>query len=142
MVGQGASLEKVVEAQQAVWPEVLSELRAGSKVSHWMWFVFPQLASLGRSATAKYYGLRDLQEARGYLDHPLLGPRLVECCELLGNHASRRAVDIFGPVDAMKLRSCLTLFAQAAPEQPVFDACLRQFFRGEPDPLTVAELAS
>src|SRR4051794_1686954 len=99
------SLARFVEAQSAVWDDVLSELRSGRKTTHWMWFIFPQLASLGRSTTAKFYGLRDLQEARAYVEHPVLGPRVVRCCELLENIRDREAVDIFGSVDAMKLRS-------------------------------------
>jgi uncharacterized protein (DUF1810 family) len=131
-----------VDAQSAVWDDVLSELRSGRKTTHWMWFVFPQLASLGRSATAKFFGLRDLQEARAYVDHAVLGGRLVQCCDLLSRIRDREAVDIFGDVDAMKLRSCLTLFATAAPQHAVFRACLLQFFAGEPDPLTLRLLDS
>jgi uncharacterized protein (DUF1810 family) len=132
------SLDRFVQAQADVWDDVVTELRAGRKTSHWMWFVFPQLASLGRSATAKYYGLEDLQEARAYVDHPVLGPRLLECCNVLAAARTSDAVEIFGGVDAMKLRSCLTLFAAAAPEHPVFSACLAKFFGGQPDPLTLA----
>ena len=133
-------LARFVEAQTAVWDDVLAELRAGRKASHWMWFVFPQLAGLGRSATARFYGLRDLQEARAYMQHPILGPGLVQCCRLLTELGTRDAVGIFGDVDAMKLRSCLTLFARAAPGQPVFEACLDQYFGGEPDAATLGLL--
>ena len=140
MVLTAPDLDRFVAAQAPVWEQVLSELRAGRKTTHWMWFVFPQLASLGRSSTAKFYGLRGLEEARAYMAHPVLGPRLVECCELLTAVQSRDAVDIFGEVDAMKLRSCLTLFEAAAPEQPVFRACRLQYFGGEPDPLTAEAL--
>ena len=131
------ALERFVAAQSSVWPGVLAELRAGRKVSHWMWFVFPQLAALGRSATAKFYGLRDLQEARAFIDHPELGPRLLQCCDSLMQLPGRDATAIFGAVDAMKLRSCLTLFAHAAPQRPQFQACLEQYFGGEADPLTM-----
>jgi uncharacterized protein (DUF1810 family) len=132
------SLERFVQAQAAVWDDVVAELRAGRKTSHWMWFVFPQLASLGRSATAKFYGLKDLQEARAYIDHPVLGQRLLQCCNELAAAGQDDAVEIFGEVDAMKLHSCLTLFALAAPEHPVLNACLGKFFGGEPDQLTVS----
>ena len=130
------ALQRFVDAQSAVWPDVQSELRAGRKVSHWMWFVFPQLTDLGRSATAKFYGLRDLHDARAFVDHPVLGPRLLHCCEILMQLPGHDATAIFGKVDAMKLRSCLTLFAEAAPDQPQFRACLRKYFGGEADPLT------
>lgn len=133
-------LARFVDAQAAVWDDVRHELRAGRKTSHWMWFIFPQLASLGRSATAKFYGLRDAREARGYIEHPVLGPRLLECCELLEASDVDDAVDIFGSVDAMKLRSCLTLFAAAAPQHAIFQKCLRKFFDGKPDPLTVGQV--
>jgi uncharacterized protein (DUF1810 family) len=142
MVDPEVPLARFVEAQSAVWDDVLSELNAGRKTTHWMWFVFPQLASLGRSATAKFYGLRDLQEARAYVEHPVLGARLLRCCELLEKIPGREAVEIFGEVDAMKLRSSLTLFMAAAPEHAVFRACLVRFFSGEPDPLTLRELDS
>lgn len=140
MVDPRDPLARFVDAQAPVRDDVVSELRSGRKTTHWMWFVFPQLASLGRSATAKFYGLRDRQEARAYIEHPVLGPWLVQCCELLGTLHDTQAVDIFGPVDAMKLRSCLTLFAAVAPEHPVFRECLVRFFGGEPDPLTLAQL--
>jgi len=136
------SLERFVEAQSAAWTDVQAELRAGRKASHWMWFVFPQLAALGRSATAKFYGLRDADEARAYAAHPVLGARLLECCEILLQGAERDPVAIFGSVDAMKLRSCLTLFAQAAPQRPQFRACLEKFFAGVADPLTLQLLSS
>jgi uncharacterized protein (DUF1810 family) len=137
MVAPEVSLARFVEAQSGVWDDVLAQLRAGHKTSHWMWFVFPQLRELGRSGTARFYGLRDLGEARSYVEHELLGARIVQCCELVEAHSTRSAVDIFGEVDAMKLRSCLTLFAQAAPEQAVFRRCLDRFFDGKPDPLTL-----
>jgi uncharacterized protein (DUF1810 family) len=129
-------LQRFVDAQAPVWDDVLAELRAGHKTTHWMWFVFPQLASLGRSGTAKFYGLSGPDEARAYLAHPVLGRRLVQACRLLLAHPGRTATEIFGKVDAMKLRSCLTLFAAAAPEEGVFRDCLEQFFGGEGDPLS------
>ena len=136
------TLERFVEAQSSVWTGVQAELRAGRKTSHWMWFIFPQLAALGRSATAKLYGLRDADEARAYIAHPVLGARLVECCEILLQVPEHDAVAIFGGIDAMKLRSCLTLFAQVAPDRPQFRACLQKFFGGAADPLTAGLLGA
>lgn len=133
-------LERFVAAQAPVWQDVQSELQAGRKQTHWMWFVFPQLATLGRSSMARHYGLAGLDEAKAYLAHPVLGPRLVGCCRLLLQLQERDAVAIFGTTDAMKLRSCLTLFAEAAPDEPVFREGLRQYFGGTPDPLTTAAL--
>lgn len=136
------ALERFVEAQSPVWTEVQGELRAGRKTSHWMWFIFPQLEALGRSATAKFYGLRDADEARAYIAHPVLGARLVECCEILLQVPEHDAAAIFGSIDAMKLRSCLTLFAHVAPQHPQFRACLEKFFAGEADPLTAGLLGA
>lgn len=129
-------LQRFVEAQAPVWDDVLAQLRAGRKQTHWMWFVFPQLATLGRSSTAKFYGLAGADEARAYLQHPLLGPRLVECCQLLMALPGCSAEAVFGAVDAMKLRSCLTLFEAADPGQPVFARCLSKYFGGQRDPAT------
>ena len=104
-----------------------------------MWFLFPQIAGLGRSATAQQYAIADLAEARAYLSHPVLGPRLIECAEIVAGHADRTAEQIFGGIDAMKLRSSMTLFAAADPEQPVFGQVIDQFFAG-PDPETVRRI--
>jgi uncharacterized protein (DUF1810 family) len=117
-------LERFVEAQDRVWPAVLSELRAGRKTSHWMWFVFPQLAGLGRSPMSVKYAISGLDEARAYLAHPLLGPRLRECAELVLTHTGLTPFDIFGGIDAMKLSSSMSLFAEAAPDDPLFSAVL------------------
>ena len=133
-------LQRVVTAQAPGWDDVLAELRAGRKTSHWMWFVFPQLASLGRSPMARHYGLSGLDEARAYLAHPVLGERLRRCCGLLLAQPERDAQRIFGGIDAMKLRSCLTLFAKASGD-PVFAECLLAFFGGTGDPLTEAQVA-
>lgn len=133
-------LQRFVTAQAPVWDEVLAELRAGRKQTHWMWFVFPQLAVLGRSSMARHYGLAGLDEAKAYLVHPLLGPRLVECCRVLSQRQGGDPVAIFGQVDAMKLRSCLTLFAAAGPAEAAFRKVLLQYFGGMPDPLTTAAL--
>ncbi len=134
-------LDRFVLAQDAhqTYRQAVSELRQGRKTSHWMWFVFPQIAGLGRSATAQSYAIADLAEARAYLAHPVLGPRLVECAQIVAGHADRTAEHIFGGIDAMKLRSSMTLFAAADPEQPVFGRVIDQFFSG-PDPETVKRL--
>lgn len=135
-------LERFVEAQASVYPTALAELRAGSKRSHWMWFVLPQLRGLGRSAMATRYGLRGPAEARAYLAHPLLGPRLHECVAALMTHTDRTADRMLGSVDAVKLRSCLTLFAAVdeADDSP-FEAALARFYGGKSDPQTLALLA-
>jgi uncharacterized protein (DUF1810 family) len=133
-------LARFTQAQDPSWAAVCQELRAGHKQTHWMWFVFPQLAALGRSAMARHYGLSGMEEAKAYAAHPVLGARLREVCQLLLTHADRSATEIFGPVDAMKLRSCLTLFAAASPQDEVFTQCLQRYFAGEPDPLTLEHL--
>jgi uncharacterized protein (DUF1810 family) len=125
--GDPFTLRRFVEAQaNGVYQEALAELRDGLKRSHWMWFVFPQHADLGRSSTAKYYGLSGVEEARAYLDHALLGPRLIECCEAIRPHLERgvRAGQILGPVDALKLKSSMEIFAAAGPGQPCFGELL------------------
>ncbi len=137
----GFDLERFVSAQAPVWPAVRAELQAGRKTTHWMWFVFPQLAVLGRSGMARHYGLSGLEEARAYLAHPVLGPRLRECCAILLQLQGPTAVEVFGGIDAMKLRSCLTLFMLASPDDAVFREDLRKFYEGEPDPLTLEEVA-
>ena len=134
-------LARFTAAQEPVWPQVLAELRAGDKRTHWMWFVFPQLAVLGRSAMARRYGLSGLDEARAYLAHPVLGARLREACGALLPLQGRTAVQVFGGTDAMKLRSCLTLFDAAAPQEAVFGELLRKFHDGRPDPLTTDALS-
>jgi uncharacterized protein (DUF1810 family) len=134
-------LDRFVTAQEPVWDEVCLELQAGLKQSHWMWFIFPQLAGLGRSAMARHYGLSGLDEAKAYLAHPLLGERLRAACRTLLQHRSRQATEIFGAVDAMKLRSCLSLFLEASGGEEVFRECLDQFFGGAADPQTLRMLA-
>ena len=126
-------LERFVRAQDAdgTYDRAVAELRNGRKVSHWMWFVFPQIAGLGYSAMAQAYAIADLAEARAYLAHPVLGPRLRECAGVVADQAGRsRAEAIFGGVDAMKLRSSMTLFARADPEEPIFTEVLDAFFDG------------
>ena len=134
-------LDRFVQAQddRGTYARAVAELRAGRKTSHWMWFVFPQVAGLGRSALAEAYAIADLAEARAYLAHPVLGPRLVECAEIVARHQHRTADQIFGGIDARKLRSSMTLFAAAGPDQPAFAAVLEQFFPG-PDPETLRRI--
>jgi uncharacterized protein (DUF1810 family) len=129
-------LDRFAQAQAPVYDAVRAEIAAGDKRSHWMWFVFPQLRALGRSATARHFGLADAAEARAYLGHPVLGPRLRECCALLLAVRGRTLHRIFGSPDDLKLRSCMTLFEAAAPQEPVFAAVLDRYCDGVRDPLT------
>jgi uncharacterized protein (DUF1810 family) len=137
-------LDRYVEAQDRhdTYATALGELRRGHKRSHWMWFVFPQLVGLGHSELAHHYGIRGSAEARAYLEHPVLGDRLRECVRVLTGLDATDAVDIFGSVDAVKLRSSLTLFAMVAPEEPLFDRALDQYFGGSRDELTTTRLSS
>ena len=132
-----AKLSEFVSAQQPVYDRVLRELSAGRKETHWIWFIFPQLAALGRSSTSKKFGLASKAEARKYFEHPVLGPRLRECTRLLLASPSRDISSIMGSPDDLKFRSSMTLFAAAAPEEPSFKAALDAFFEGKPDPLTL-----
>ncbi len=136
------SLERFVRAQDdgGTYDQALAELRAGRKRSHWMWFVFPQIAGLGRSATAQAYAIADLAEARAYLTHPVLGPRLVECTGLVNKVEGRSVHQIFGSPDDLKFHSSMTLFAAADPEAPVFREALGKHFGGALDALTVEKL--
>jgi uncharacterized protein (DUF1810 family) len=131
-------LDRFVRAQDAhgTYDQALRELRAGRKTSHWMWFVLPQLEGLGRSSTARAYAIAGLEEARAYVDHPVLGPRLRECCRALLDLEGSSASEVLGPVDAMKLRSSMTLFARADPDDATYAEVLAAFFGGEPDPVT------
>jgi uncharacterized protein (DUF1810 family) len=133
-------LERFAAAQQGVYERALGELRSGRKRSHWMWFVFPQLAGLGRSETARFYGIGGAAEARAYLAHPLLGPRLRECAEALLAHKHQAAEAILGPIDALKLRSSTTLFEAVAEDPAPFAAVLDAFFGGERDAGTLTML--
>ena len=135
------NLDRFVTAQASCYDRVLAELRRGHKASHWMWFIFPQIAGLGRSPTAQFYALASLDEALAYLNHPVLGPRLVECTKAATAVPEGSAYDIFGGIDEMKFRSSLTLFTVAAPQEPAFQAALDRFFEGEKDPLTLEKLA-
>jgi uncharacterized protein (DUF1810 family) len=135
-------LQRFVDAQDSAgtYDQALAELRAGAKRSHWMWFVLPQVEGLGRSPMAQRYAVSGLDEARAYLAHPVLGPRLVECARALTDLDGRSAEQVFGSVDAMKLRSSMTLFAAAAPDEPVFGEVLDRFFAGDSDDATTARL--
>ena len=137
----GFDLERFTAAQAGVYPHALAELRRGRKESHWMWFVFPQIAGLGTSPMAQRYAIRSLDEARAYLAHPLLGARLREATEVLLAHRGRGAEAILGPIDAMKLRSSMTLFEAAADEGGPFGAALDAFYGGERDPATLRLIA-
>jgi uncharacterized protein (DUF1810 family) len=134
------NLERFVEAQAPVYEEVRAELRAGRKRSHWMWFVFPQIAGLGGSAMAVRYAISSREEAAAYLAHPLLGPRLRECAGLVLQVEGRPLDEILGEIDALKFRSSMTLFAHAADDNQLFLDALRKYFAGEADPLTLARL--
>ncbi|TFZ07745.1 DUF1810 domain-containing protein [Ramlibacter humi] len=131
-------LQRFVDAQAPVYATALAELHAGDKRTHWMWFVFPQHEALGRSGMARRYGLRSLDEACAYWKHPLLGARLRECCEALMQVENLSAHDILGSPDDLKLRSCLTLFELAAPEEPLFARLLDRYYGGDRDERTLA----
>ena len=134
------NLERFVDAQRSVYDQVLHELRVGRKESHWMWFVFPQIAGLGQSPTSIFFAIASIDEAKAYLAHPVLGPRLKECAQLALAINGRTARQVFGAVDEMKFRSSMTLFMAAAPDEPVFAECLETFFGGEADPATLEKL--
>jgi uncharacterized protein (DUF1810 family) len=130
-------LERFVRAQERTCETALAEIRSGRKRSHWMWYVFPQIAGLGSSEMSRRYAIRSLAEARAYLEHPLLGPRLIECFEAALGVAGRTAHEIFGSPDDLKFRSCATLFACVAPPGSVFQKALDKYFGGEGDPRTL-----
>ena len=135
-------LQRFVDAQAAVYDTVLAELRAGAKRSHWIWFIFPQLAGLGRSPTAARFAISSLAEAQAYLDHDILGPRLRQCTHLVNSTEGRSVDDIFGWPDDPKVRSSMTLFARATPDNADFLRLLEKFYGGEEDPATVALLSA
>lgn len=130
-------LSRFLEAQVEMYSTALYELRDGHKQSHWIWFVFPQLAGLGRSSTSERFGLSGVAEAAAYLAHPVLGARLRKVVQAMLTHGSVPAADTLGELDAMKFRSCLTLFNLAAPAEPLFSEALKRFFEGQSDPRTV-----
>jgi uncharacterized protein (DUF1810 family) len=136
-------LARFISAQRGVYDAALAELRAGAKRRHWMWFVFPQLAGLGRSETARFYALSGLGEAQAYAAHELLGPRLRECTDAMLGWAGRRSAEaILGGIDALKFASCMTLFEAACPDQPRFGAALDAFYGGQRDETTLELLAA
>lgn len=135
-------LRRFVDAQELVYDTVLEELRNGRKRSHWIWFVFPQLQGLGHSPTAVRFGISSLDEARAYLAHPVLGPRLRECARLIGVIEGRSVDDIFGWPDNLKVRSSMTLFTRATDDNAEFRAVLDKFYNGEDDPATVELLST
>ncbi len=134
-------LERFVCAQEGDYERALAEIRAGRKKSHWMWYIFPQIQGLGFSAMSQRYAIKSLAEARAYLNHPILGPRLMACAEALLSLEDRSSDEIFGYPDDMKLRSCATLFAAISPSGSVFHRLLDRYFQGEPDPATLRLLS-
>lgn len=131
------NLSRFVEAQAPVLSRVMTELREGRKTTHWMWFIFPQLQGLGRSEMASRFALSGIAEARAYLQHDLLGPRLEACVKTVLQHRDRSAMQIFGSPDELKFRSCLTLFMNAGPGSLLYEQALEQFYSGEPDRKTL-----
>ena len=140
-MGDPYDLQRFVDAQQAHYEQALNELRSGRKHSHWMWFIFPQLQGLGRSAMAQRYAISGRDEAIAYLQHPLLGARLRACTEAMLEHGSRSARQILGSPDDLKFHSSLTLFAQAASDPALFEQALQVFFNGRPDPASLERLS-
>jgi uncharacterized protein (DUF1810 family) len=134
------NLERFIDAQAPVYDQARGELHAGRKQSHWMWFIFPQIAGLGQSAMSIRFAIASLDEAKAYLAHPVLGPRLKECAKLALGVEEKTARDLFGPVDEMKFRSSMTLFARAETDDDVFQRCLDKHFGGAYDPATLARL--
>lgn len=140
MTNSSHNLERFTEAPDPIYENVLSELRSGRKRTHWMWFVFPQIAGLGTSHMARTFAISSREEADAYLNHPLLGERLRECSELVLAVEGRTINEILGSPDDLKFRSCMTLFANVAADSQVFEDALLKYFNGDPDPLTVERL--
>ncbi|QOV90341.1 DUF1810 domain-containing protein [Humisphaera borealis] len=134
---QRFDLSRFIEAQEPIYADALAEIRAGRKRSHWMWFIFPQIAGLGTSQTSRHFAIKGWAEAEAYLEHPLLGPRLDECSRAALDVEGKSANEIFGSPDDMKLRSSATLFAAVSGLDSVFGRLLERFFEGEPDPTTL-----
>jgi uncharacterized protein (DUF1810 family) len=133
-------LDRFMRAQQDDFEQALAEISSGKKRSHWMWYIFPQIDGLAFSSTAKYYAIKSIEEARAYLEHPILGPRLLACAEAALRVDGRSATEIFGSPDDLKLRSCATLFARVSPVGSVFDRLLEKYYHGERDPKTLGLL--
>lgn len=135
-------LERFIDAQDGngTYEQAVSELRSGRKVGHWMWFIFPQIAGLGHSSMSRKFAISSLAEAQAYLRHPILGPRLTKCAQLVAGINGKSATEIFGSIDALKLRSSMTLFMSAAPDEPVFQTVLDKYFNGSPDGATIDRL--
>jgi len=134
------NLERFVVAQEPVFNHVLAELRIGTKMSHWMWFIFPQIRGLGRSPISVEFAISSSDEAQAYLQHPVLGPRLKDCTRLLLLVEGRSVLEIFGSPDDLKFRSCMTLFANVSSEDDIFERALQKYFNGVPDKLTLDRL--
>lgn len=130
-------LGRFLRAQEADFARALSEIKSGRKQTHWMWYIFPQFAGLGFSSTSQHYSIKSIEEAKAYLDHPVLGPRLLECAEAALAVQGRSAPEIFGSPDDMKLRSCATLFASVSPRGSVFERLLEKYYGGERDDKTL-----
>jgi uncharacterized protein (DUF1810 family) len=141
LVGNGMpdpfDLQRFVDAQRAEFESARSELEGGRKVGHWIWFIFPQIKGLGQSSMSQYYAIASLAEAQAYLQHPILGPRLRECTQLVNSVKGRSIEQIFGGIDAMKFRSSMTLFAKTTDDNQIFLNALQKYFSGEFDPLTI-----
>lgn len=140
-MSDGYNLHRFLDAQERVYGTVIDELRAGRKSSHWIWFIFPQIVGLGHSGMAQQFAMGSLDEAKTYLQHPVLGPRLRGCTQLVLDTNGRSAEEIFGYPDHLKFRSCMTLFMTAAPDNALFKAALLKYFNGKPDQLTLDILA-
>jgi uncharacterized protein (DUF1810 family) len=140
MTNDPYNLQRFVDAQKPLYKQVCAELRAGRKTSHWIWFIFPQIAGLGYSPMAQRFAISGREEAVSYLQHPVLGPRLAECTRLVNAHAGRDIVEMLGDIDAIKFRSSMTLFAKVADDNGIFLEALQTFCRGEMDELTLEKL--
>ncbi|HNT33950.1 MAG TPA: DUF1810 domain-containing protein [bacterium] len=136
------NLERFVSAQNGIFERVLTELRGGQKTTHWMWFIFPQYKGLGSSSTSRHYAIKSLSEATAYLEHPVLGGRLLECCQALLQLECKSAHEIFGYPDELKLRSCMTLFESISPSNSIFSEVLQKYFGGQKDQYTLTLIST